>query len=64
MPTYIVKPDCGSQGEGIYLVNDPRDVQDAIGLKPAVVQVSTFFRYLQLGFVELFRFQNQKLLKV
>ena len=37
--TYIVKPDCGSQGEGIYLVNDPRDVQDVIGAKPAVVQV-------------------------
>jgi len=40
VPTYIVKPDCGSQGEGIYLVNDPRDVQDAIGSKPAVVQVT------------------------
>ena len=37
--TYIVKPDAGSQGEGIYLVNDPRDVQRFIGMKPAVVQV-------------------------
>ncbi|XP_076807145.1 uncharacterized protein LOC143450469 isoform X1 [Clavelina lepadiformis] len=36
--TYIVKPDNGSQGEGIFLVNDLRDVQSTIGSRPAVVQ--------------------------
>ncbi|XP_078486450.1 tubulin polyglutamylase TTLL11-like [Ciona intestinalis] len=36
--TYIVKPDTGSQGEGIHLVSDPRDVHAVVGSRPAVVQ--------------------------
>uniref|UniRef100_H2XQ27 Tubulin polyglutamylase TTLL11 n=1 Tax=Ciona intestinalis TaxID=7719 RepID=H2XQ27_CIOIN len=36
--TYIVKPDTGSQGEGIHLVSDPRDVHAVVGARPAVVQ--------------------------
>ena len=37
--TYIVKPNLGSQGDGIFLVHDPRDVQEVLGNRSAVVQV-------------------------
>lgn len=36
---FIVKPDQGRQGEGIYIVVDPRDVLAAVGMRPAIVQV-------------------------
>ncbi|XP_048821534.1 tubulin polyglutamylase TTLL11 isoform X1 [Lagopus muta] len=39
-PTFIVKPDGGCQGDGIYLIKDPSDVRLAGSLqsRPAVVQ--------------------------
>uniref|UniRef100_A0A8C9L749 Tubulin tyrosine ligase like 11 n=1 Tax=Pavo cristatus TaxID=9049 RepID=A0A8C9L749_PAVCR len=39
-PTFIVKPDGGCQGDGIYLIKDPNDVRLAGSLqsRPAVVQ--------------------------
>ncbi|XP_056147185.1 tubulin polyglutamylase TTLL11 [Lampris incognitus] len=39
-PTFIVKPDGGSQGEGIYLIRDPSDIKLTMGsqLKQAIVQ--------------------------
>ncbi|XP_058550254.1 tubulin polyglutamylase TTLL11 isoform X3 [Neofelis nebulosa] len=39
-PTFIVKPDGGCQGDGIYLVKDPSDIRLAGTLqsRPAVVQ--------------------------
>ncbi|XP_076867309.1 tubulin polyglutamylase TTLL11 isoform X3 [Brachyhypopomus gauderio] len=39
-PTFIVKPDGGSQGDGIYLIRDPADLRVLSGsqVKQAVVQ--------------------------
>ncbi|XP_024113598.1 tubulin polyglutamylase TTLL11 isoform X1 [Oryzias melastigma] len=39
-PTFIVKPDGGSQGDGIYLIRDPADLKLVVGsqAKQAVVQ--------------------------
>lgn len=39
-PTFIVKPDGGCQGDGIYLVQEPTDVRMSSNLqtRPAVVQ--------------------------
>lgn len=39
-PTFIVKPDGGSQGDGIYLIRDPSDLKLMAGsqAKQAVVQ--------------------------
>ncbi|KAI7813354.1 tubulin polyglutamylase TTLL11 isoform X2 [Triplophysa rosa] len=39
-PTFIVKPDNGSQGDGIYLIRDPADLRVISGsqVKQAVVQ--------------------------
>uniref|UniRef100_A0A8C3A196 Tubulin tyrosine ligase-like family, member 11 n=1 Tax=Cyclopterus lumpus TaxID=8103 RepID=A0A8C3A196_CYCLU len=39
-PTFIVKPDGGSQGDGIYLIRDPGDLKPMVGsqAKQAVVQ--------------------------
>ncbi|KAK1787600.1 hypothetical protein P4O66_016099 [Electrophorus voltai] len=39
-PTFIVKPDSGSQGDGIYLIRDPADLRVISGsqVKQAVVQ--------------------------
>ncbi|KAM6903035.1 tubulin polyglutamylase TTLL11 [Xenentodon cancila] len=39
-PTFIVKPDGGSQGDGIYLIRDPTDLKLMVGsqAKQAVVQ--------------------------
>ncbi|XP_051552501.1 tubulin polyglutamylase TTLL11-like isoform X1 [Myxocyprinus asiaticus] len=39
-PTFIFKPDCGSQGDGIYLIRDPADLRVISGsqIKQAVVQ--------------------------
>ncbi|NXC41871.1 TTL11 polyglutamylase, partial [Penelope pileata] len=39
-PTFIVKPDGGCQGDGIYLIKDPSDIRLAGSLqsRPAVVQ--------------------------
>uniref|UniRef100_A0A9L0I5S3 Tubulin tyrosine ligase like 11 n=1 Tax=Equus asinus TaxID=9793 RepID=A0A9L0I5S3_EQUAS len=39
-PTFIVKPDGGCQGDGIYLIKDPNDIRLAGTLqsRPAVVQ--------------------------
>lgn len=39
-PTFIVKPDGGSQGDGIYLIRDPSDLKLVAGsqAKQAVVQ--------------------------
>ncbi|KAM4018878.1 tubulin polyglutamylase TTLL11 isoform 2-T2 [Anomaloglossus baeobatrachus] len=37
-PFFIVKPDGGCQGDGIYLIRDPGEVRGAGGLRPAVVQ--------------------------
>ncbi|XP_019485566.1 PREDICTED: tubulin polyglutamylase TTLL11 isoform X2 [Hipposideros armiger] len=39
-PTFIVKPDGGCQGDGIYLIKDPSDIRLAATLqsRPAVVQ--------------------------
>ncbi|XP_064891605.1 tubulin polyglutamylase TTLL11 isoform X3 [Columba livia] len=39
-PTFIVKPDGGCQGDGIYLVKDPSDIRlsGSIPARPAVVQ--------------------------
>ncbi|XP_035197840.1 tubulin polyglutamylase TTLL11 [Oxyura jamaicensis] len=39
-PTFIVKPDGGCQGDGIYLVKDPSDVRltGSLQSRPAVVQ--------------------------
>ncbi|NXA81421.1 TTL11 polyglutamylase, partial [Thryothorus ludovicianus] len=39
-PTFIVKPDGGCQGDGIYLIKDPRDIRltGSIQSRPAVVQ--------------------------
>ncbi|XP_012721635.2 LOW QUALITY PROTEIN: tubulin polyglutamylase TTLL11 [Fundulus heteroclitus] len=39
-PTFIVKPDGGSQGDGIYLIRDPGDLKLMTGAQPrqAVVQ--------------------------
>lgn len=39
-PTFIVKPDGGSQGDGIYLIRDPGDLKLMVGAQPkqAVVQ--------------------------
>lgn len=30
-PTFIVKPDGGSQGDGIYLIRDPSELKAAAG---------------------------------
>ncbi|XP_038601590.1 tubulin polyglutamylase TTLL11 [Tachyglossus aculeatus] len=39
-PTFIVKPDGGCQGDGIYLINDPSDIRLTGNLqsRPSVVQ--------------------------
>ncbi|NXI76345.1 TTL11 polyglutamylase, partial [Rhipidura dahli] len=39
-PTFIVKPDGGCQGDGIYLIKDPGDIRltGSIPSRPAVVQ--------------------------
>ncbi|NWH31259.1 TTL11 polyglutamylase, partial [Chloropsis hardwickii] len=39
-PTFIVKPDGGCQGDGIYLIKDPNDIRltGSIQIRPAVVQ--------------------------
>ncbi|XP_063265228.1 tubulin polyglutamylase TTLL11 isoform X2 [Prinia subflava] len=39
-PTFIVKPDGGCQGDGIYLIKDPSDIRltGSIPSRPAVVQ--------------------------
>uniref|UniRef100_A0A8C1YUF0 Tubulin tyrosine ligase-like family, member 11 n=1 Tax=Cyprinus carpio TaxID=7962 RepID=A0A8C1YUF0_CYPCA len=39
-PTFIVKPDSGSQGDGIYLIRDPADLRVISGspIKQSVVQ--------------------------
>ncbi|KAM6243631.1 tubulin polyglutamylase TTLL11 isoform 2-T4 [Porphyrio hochstetteri] len=39
-PTFIVKPDGGCQGDGIYLIKDPSDIRltGSIQNRPAVVQ--------------------------
>ncbi|KAM4719197.1 tubulin polyglutamylase TTLL11 isoform 2-T2 [Anableps anableps] len=39
-PTFIVKPDGGSQGDGIYLIRDPSELKLMVGAQPkqAVVQ--------------------------
>ncbi|XP_051492694.1 tubulin polyglutamylase TTLL11 isoform X2 [Apus apus] len=37
-PTFIVKPDGGCQGDGIYLIKDPSDIRLTGGIRPAVVQ--------------------------
>ncbi|NWU84625.1 TTL11 polyglutamylase, partial [Onychorhynchus coronatus] len=39
-PTFIVKPDGGCQGDGIYLIKDPSDIRltGSIHSRPAVVQ--------------------------
>lgn len=39
-PTFIVKPDGGSQGDGIYLIRDPGDLKPMVGpqAKQALVQ--------------------------
>ncbi|XP_041530358.1 tubulin polyglutamylase TTLL11 isoform X3 [Microtus oregoni] len=39
-PTFIVKPDSGCQGDGIYLIKDPNDIRmtGALQNRPAVVQ--------------------------
>ncbi|NXU11332.1 TTL11 polyglutamylase, partial [Pardalotus punctatus] len=39
-PTFIVKPDGGCQGDGIYLIKDPSDIRPtgSIQSRPAVVQ--------------------------
>ncbi|KAK2515022.1 Ttll11 [Columba guinea] len=39
-PTFIIKPDGGCQGDGIYLVKDPSDIRlsGSIPARPAVVQ--------------------------
>ncbi|XP_069465606.1 tubulin polyglutamylase TTLL11 [Ambystoma mexicanum] len=39
-PTFIVKPDGGSQGDGIYLIKDPVDIRlmGSIQSRPSVVQ--------------------------
>ncbi|KAM4761082.1 LOW QUALITY PROTEIN: tubulin polyglutamylase TTLL11 [Cyanocitta cristata] len=39
-PTFIVKPDGGCQGDGIYLIKDPGDIRlmGSIQSRPAVVQ--------------------------
>ncbi|NXN90121.1 TTL11 polyglutamylase, partial [Bombycilla garrulus] len=39
-PTFIVKPDGGCQGDGIYLIKDPSDIRltGSIQIRPAVVQ--------------------------
>lgn len=39
-PTFIVKPDGGSQGDGIYLIRDPSELKLVAGsqAKQAVVQ--------------------------
>lgn len=39
-PTFIVKPDGGSQGDGIYLIKDSSDIRimSSLHSKPAVVQ--------------------------
>ncbi|NXK83724.1 TTL11 polyglutamylase, partial [Amazona guildingii] len=39
-PTFIVKPDGGCQGDGIYLIKDPSDIRQtgSIQSRPAVVQ--------------------------
>ncbi|XP_077441860.1 tubulin polyglutamylase TTLL11 [Vanacampus margaritifer] len=34
-PTFIVKPDGGSQGEGIYLIRDPAELRPAVAGAPA-----------------------------
>ncbi|XP_049982756.1 tubulin polyglutamylase TTLL11 isoform X2 [Alexandromys fortis] len=39
-PTFIVKPDSGCQGDGIYLIKDPNDIRmtGTLQNRPAVVQ--------------------------
>ncbi|NWR74801.1 TTL11 polyglutamylase, partial [Centropus unirufus] len=39
-PTFIVKPDGGCQGDGIYLIKDPSDIRltGSVQSRPAVVQ--------------------------
>uniref|UniRef100_A0A8C9Q155 Uncharacterized protein n=1 Tax=Spermophilus dauricus TaxID=99837 RepID=A0A8C9Q155_SPEDA len=39
-PTFIVKPDGGCQGDGIYLIKDPSDIRltGTLQTRPAVVQ--------------------------
>uniref|UniRef100_A0AC11BRW8 Tubulin tyrosine ligase like 11 n=1 Tax=Ovis aries TaxID=9940 RepID=A0AC11BRW8_SHEEP len=39
-PTFIVKPDSGCQGDGIYLIKDPSDIRlsGTLQSRPAVVQ--------------------------
>ncbi|XP_075435094.1 tubulin polyglutamylase TTLL11 isoform X2 [Ascaphus truei] len=39
-PTFIVKPDGGCQGDGIYLIKDPSEIRimGSIQIRPAVVQ--------------------------
>ncbi|KAM8803660.1 tubulin polyglutamylase TTLL11 [Rhynchonycteris naso] len=39
-PTFIVKPDSGCQGDGIYLIKDPNDIRlsGTLQRRPAVVQ--------------------------
>ncbi|KAB0365249.1 hypothetical protein FD754_009405 [Muntiacus muntjak] len=39
-PTFIVKPDSGCQGDGIYLIKDPNDIRlsGTLQSRPAVVQ--------------------------
>ncbi|XP_071499177.1 tubulin polyglutamylase TTLL11-like [Diadema antillarum] len=37
-PVFIVKPDDGSQGDGIYLINNPHHMSNMGLVKPAIVQ--------------------------
>lgn len=50
-PTFIVKPDSGSQGDGIYLIRDPSDLRSmvagGVGGAGGVVRQSVVQEYIQ-----------------